>query len=226
MLRMLAFALVAAIGLGAPPAKADDYAEALDIVDQSRITLKRVLRDQEVGGPVKGLLKRAKGIVIFPQILKGAFLIGGEGGSGVLMARQADGAWSYPAFYTMGSVSFGLQIGGQASQAVLIVMTQRGVDAILNDQVKLGADLSAAAGPAGIGAEASTTTAGGEDIYVYSINKGLFVGASLEGAVLAKRKDWNSAFYKKQATPIQIVRENMVSNPDAEEIRAAMAAAN
>lgn len=225
MLRMFSLALIAALAMASAPAKAE-YADAVEIVDQSQITMKRILRDQEVGGSVKSLMKRAKAIVVFPQILKGAFLIGGEGGSGVFMARQANGAWSYPAFYTMGSVSFGLQIGGQASKAVLLVMTQKGVDSVLNDQVKLGADISAAAGPVGIGKEASTTTAAGADVYVYSVNKGLFIGASLEGAVLAKRNDWNEEFYKKSVTPQQIVRENMVSNPDADQLRAVVEGAS
>lgn len=211
-------AFAAASGLSSH-AKAD-YAEAKDIVDGSKITIQRLIRSPDTP-QVKSLLARAKGVMVFPQILKGAFFIGGEGGSGVLMSKYANGAWSYPAFYTMGSVSFGLQIGGQSSEAVLLIMTQRGLDSIINDQVKLGADISAAAGPAGIGAEASTTTATGADIYVYSLNKGLFVGAALEGAVIAKRKDWNRSFYKGDYTPTQIVRENRASNPDADALRGA-----
>ncbi len=221
MLRTLTFSLVAAVALASAPAKAE-YADAKDIADRGRITLGHVLRDQEMGPRVKHLLHTAKGIMIYPQILKGAFFIGGEGGSGVLMSKNASGAWSYPAFYTMGSVSFGLQIGGQSSEAVLVIMTQRGLDSILNDQVKLGADISAAAGPVGAGIEASTTTAAGADIYVYSVNQGLFVGASLEGAVIAKRGDWNEQFYGKPVTPQQIVRENQVQNADADPLRAAV----
>lgn len=224
--RTLALAMAglafAAVGAVAPHAKAD-YAEAKDIVDSSKITIQRLIRSPETP-QVKDLLARAKGVMIFPQLLKGAFFFGGEGGSGVLVSKYANGAWSYPAFYTMGSISFGLQIGGQSSEAVLLIMTQRGLDSIINDQVKLGADLSAAAGPAGIGTEASTTTATGADIYVYSLNKGLFIGAALEGAVIAKRKDWNQEFYKGTYTPTQIVRENRASNPDADPLRAAVEA--
>ena len=224
--RTLAMALVgmafAAAGFVAPHAKAD-YAEAKDIVDSSKITIQRLIRSPETP-QVKALLARAEGVMIFPQILKGAFFIGGEGGSGVMMSKLANGAWSYPAFYSMGSVSFGLQIGGQSSEAVLLIMTQRGLDSIINDQVKLGADISAAAGPVGIGTEASTTTAIGADIYVYSLNKGLFIGAALEGAVIAKRTYWNQVFYKGTYTPSQIVRKNRTSNPDADPLRAAVEA--
>ncbi len=211
-----------AAGVVAPHAKAD-YDEAKDIVDSSKITIQRLIRSPATP-QVKSLLARAKGVMVFPQILKGALFIGGEGGSGVLMSKYANGAWSYPAFYTMGSVSFGLQIGGQSSEAVLLIMTQRGLDSIINVQVKLGADISAAAGPVGIGTEASTTAATGADIYVYSLNKGLFIGAALEGAVIAKRKDWNQVFYKGTYTPTQIVRENRATNPDADPLRAAVEA--
>src|SRR3546814_1574062 len=113
-------------------------------------------------------MRRAKAVMIFPSLLKGAFFIGGEGGSGVLLTRDPQGNWSNPAFYTMGTVSFGLQFGGQSSEAILVVMTDAGLNAIIEDQVKLGADLSAAAGPIGVGASAATTTAAGADIYTYS----------------------------------------------------------
>lgn len=228
MLRTIAAATiaVATMAAAAAPAAKAEYVDAREIIDGSAITFDRVLRDKEMGPRLKKLMSRAKGIMIFPRILKGALFIGGEGGSGVLMTSQANGAWSYPAFYTMGSVSFGLQVGGQSSEAVLVIMTQRGVDSILDDQVKLGADISAAAGPVGVGAEASTTTAAGADIYVYSVNKGLFVGASLEGAVVAKRNDWNKDFYSQAVTPRQIVRENQVQNPDADALRAKLEAAD
>lgn len=215
---------VAAVALAAPAAKADDYSDAKDIVDRSAIAFNKLLRSPDPGPRVRKLMERAKGVLIFPQILKGAFFIGGEGGSGALMSRQANGAWSYPAFYTMGSLSFGLQVGGESSQAVLLIMTQKGFDSILDDQVKLGADISAAVGPKGAGAEASTTTAAGADIYTYSLSQGLFVGASLEGAVIAKRSDLNDAFYKQQVSPRQIVRDNAVENPDADDLRAAVEA--
>ena len=100
-------------------------------------------------------------------------------------------------------------------------MTQEGLDAILNEQVKIGADISASAGPRGIGAETATTAAGGKDVFVYSLNQGLFVGASVEGAVIAKRSDWNQAYYGQATTPRQIVQENAVSNPNADPLRAA-----
>ena len=217
-------ASVLMMGLWSVPSSADDRAEAQEIVTESEITLNRILRDEQAGPRVRQLMQRAKGVMIFPEIIKGAFFIGGEGGSGVLMSRYSNGAWSYPAFYTMGSVSIGFQIGGQSSEAVLLVMTDGGMQAILDNQVKLGADLSAAAGPVGAGVEASSTTAVGADIYVYSLNKGLFVGAALEGAVVGKRSDWNQAYYGQSVSPRQIVFENRAQNRAADPLRGAVEA--
>ena len=224
MKRILAAAVAALFMAGAAgnSAGADDRAEAQEIVTESQVTLSRILRDEQAGPKVRQLMKRAKGVMVFPEIIKGAFFIGGEGGSGVLMSRYANGAWSYPAFYTMGSVSIGFQIGGQSSEAVLLVMTDGGMQAILDNQVKLGADLSAAAGPVGSGVEASSTTAAGADIYVYSLNKGLFVGVALEGAVIGKRSDWNQAYYGQSVSPRQIVLENRAQNPAADPLRGAV----
>ena len=221
MLRSLILMVVCALAIYSAPAKADPYNTAAEITSSSRLALENLTSDIELGPTVKKFLKNAKGIMIFPEVLKAALLIGGEGGSGVLMGKQANGAWSYPAFYTMGSVSFGFQAGGQSQQTILFIMTQDGLDAILDEQVKVGADISAAAGPRGVGAEAATTVAGGKDVYVYSLNKGLFVGASIEGAIIAKRSDWNQAYYGQATDPRQIVQDNAVSNPNADPLRAA-----
>jgi lipid-binding SYLF domain-containing protein len=106
--------------------------------------------------------------------VKGAFIVGAEGGRGVLLVHNADGTWSDPAFYFMGSASFGLQIGGKASSVVLIVNTQGGLDKIMSNSVKLGADLSVAAGPVGTGAQAAPTTNVGADLYQYALRSCAF----------------------------------------------------
>jgi lipid-binding SYLF domain-containing protein len=221
MLRSLILVVVASLSIFFGPAKADPYSEAANVVSSSRHALENLVYDSELGPTVKNFLRNAKGVMIFPDILKAALIIGGEGGSGVLMTKQTNGAWSYPAFYTMGSVSFGFQAGGQTQQTILFIMTENGLNSIINEQVKVGADISASIGPRGVGAEAATTAAGGKDIYVYSLNKGLFVGASLEGAVIAKRSDWNQAYYGQAKDPRQIVLDNAVSNPNADPLRAA-----
>ena len=216
---MLAGLIVLLAGALAVPAKASDTLDQEQIIADSTIALKRLENNKELA-PAKDLLRRARAVMVFPSLLKGALFIGGEGGSGVLLARNADGTWSYPAFYTLGSFSFGLQVGGQSSAAILIVMNDKALTALMDDQVKIGGDLSAAAGPVGTGVEASATTSLGEDIYTYSSNKGLFIGASLEGAVIARREDWNGQFYNGVATPAAIVLEGKASNPLAAPLRA------
>ena len=136
---------------------------------------------------MRKLIKQAKGVLIIPQFLKGGFIIGGSGGSGVLLGRDAN--WSDPAFFTMGGGSIGFQIGGQVSEVVLLLMTNRAIDAVIHNEVKLGADASFAAGPLEIGAEASTTTNLDTDIFSFSRAKGLFAGVSFEGAVIKSRAD-------------------------------------
>src|SRR3546814_373780 len=180
------------LALPAPARAAEDQQQ---IVARALLTYEKLSNSEEVGRYVGDLMRRAKAVVIFPSVLKGAFFFGAEGGSGVLLARGGGGQWSYPAFYTMGSASFGLQIGGQAAEMMLIIMTDKGLNAVLNSKVKLGGDIAAAMGPVGVGAEAATTANLGADIYTYSVNEGAFLGASVAGAVIYPRAEWTHAYY-------------------------------
>ena len=216
-LKLIALSLLLTFGLSVQ-AKAAGSLDQQQLISDSGFTLQRLATSEKLK-VARILLERARAVMIFPQLVKGALFVGGEGGSGILLARNPDGTWSYPAFYTLGSVSFGLQIGGQTSEAVLIIMNDKALTALMDDQVKLGADLSAAAGPVGSGIEASATTSLGEDIYTYSTNKGLFVGASLEGAVIARREDWNGEFYGGTTSPDAIVLNGQASNPAADPLR-------
>ena len=209
------FLVVAAL---APAARAADLTTQRELLSQAQFTLERFATSPKMED-ARALASRAEAIIIFPSLLKGAFFVGGEGGSGVLLARRDDGTWSYPAFYTLGSVSFGFQIGGQSSEAILLIMNRDALRAVMADQVKLGGDLSAAAGPVGTGVEASSSTNVGTDIYTYSNNKGLFIGASLEGAVLARREDYNAEVYNGVVNPEEIVLQDTVSNPIADPLR-------
>ncbi|MGR0482258.1 MAG: lipid-binding SYLF domain-containing protein [Candidatus Electronema sp. V4] len=158
----------------------------------------------------------AKGIMIVPQMLRGGFIVGGSGGSGALLARSRNGSWSCPAFYTVGSLSFGLQAGADASELVLLVMTEEGLNALLSTELKLGADISVAAGPVGKNAKAQTA-----DVLVFGRSKGVFGGVSVEGAVLAPRYDWNRAYYysTELISPMDILIKQRVSNRQAELLR-------
>ncbi|MCY4502549.1 MAG: lipid-binding SYLF domain-containing protein [Alphaproteobacteria bacterium] len=218
---ILPLLLVAALW-SAPAAGSTEEAEATELVDKARIAVQRLARDPDVGPSLRHFLGQAKAVLIFPTLIKGAFLVGGEGGSGVLLTRNEKGSWSYPAFYTMASVSFGLQIGGQTAEAMLLIHTDGAVESVLEDQMKLGADASVAAGPIGAGIDGATTSNVGPDILTFSTSQGFFAGASLEGAVIARRQDWNRAFYKAGATPHAIVIERAHANPAADELREAL----
>ena len=218
---ILPLLLVAAMW-SAPLSASTDESEANELVDKARITVQRLGRDSDVGPNLRRFLAQAKAVLIFPTLIKGAFLVGGEGGSGVLLTRDEKGSWSYPAFYTMASVSFGLQIGGQTAEAMLLIHTDGAVESVLEDQMKLGADASVAAGPIGAGIDGATTSNVGPDILPFSTSQGFFAGASLEGAVIARRQDWNRAFYKAGATPHAIVIERAHANPAADELREAL----
>ena len=164
-------------------------------------------------------VKNAKGVLVIPRLLKGGFIFGGSGGSGVLLARDPQtGAWSYPAFYTLGSVTAGAQIGGEAAQVMLMVMTQRGLDSMMATSVKLGAEIEAAAGPVGVGTKAATA-----DVLAFSRTKGLFGGATVEGAWIGEREGWNEEYYGRHVRPVEILLDHKVSNPQADPLRAALA---
>ena len=215
--RWRASALVAALALAiAAPVSADDAMDAKQLVERARLTLDSFSADSMVGPPVKDYLKRAKGVFIAPQVLRGAFIFGVSGGSGVFAARDGTGnAWNGPAFYTMGEASFGLQAGADASEVVLLVMTDRGVSAMLSTSVKLGADASVAAGPVGGGAQAATANISA-DILSFTRSKGLYGGVSLQGAVVATRGALNDAFYdQKDLTPTDILIRRTVTSPAA-----------
>ena len=167
----------------------------------------------------------AKAVVVLPTVIKAGFLVGAEAGNGVLIARGGDGKWGYPAFYTLGGASLGIQAGLQDTEIVLVVRNGKALRAILDRQGKLGADAGITIGLFGLGVEASTTTNLGADVLAFANSKlGAFVGASLEGAVLARRRDLNEAFYGAGATPRAIVLENKYSNGKADPLRAVLAA--
>jgi lipid-binding SYLF domain-containing protein len=141
----------------------------------------------------------------------------------VLVVRDAARGWSYPAFYTLAAGSLGLQIGGQVSEVVLTVMSDKALDAVIDNQMKLGGDVSMAAGPLGKGVEASTTTNLEADVYSFAKTAGLFGGVSLEGAGILKRDSWNANYYGSGATPYAILIERRFSNPNAQPLLDALA---
>ena len=178
------------------------------LIDQATVTFQNFVNDPNMTW-FRQHLPNCKGILIVPQLLKGAFIIGAEGGTGVLLARdQFTGKWSQPVFYTLASVSFGLQAGAQSAEVILMIMTNKGMDALLSTSIKLGADVSIAAGPYGAGAKAETV-----DVLAFSKSKGLFGGISIEGALITPKNDWNIAYYKKNVRPVDIIVRKAAYNP-------------
>jgi lipid-binding SYLF domain-containing protein len=200
----------------ATPAAA--VSETQKLVDKSRLTVESLLEDPDFA-ELRPFVERARGVLIFPQLLKAGFIVGGEGGSGVFLVKGSDQTWSAPAFYTMAAGSIGLQIGGQVSEAVFTVMSDGAVEAILNSQFKLGADASVAIGPIGKGYEASTTTNLNLDIYAFSKVAGAFGGGALEGAAVLARESLNTEYYGTKVTPRDIVIDRKVFNPSADRLR-------
>jgi lipid-binding SYLF domain-containing protein len=151
----------------------------------------------------------ARGIFIVPQMLRGSFLIGGTGGSGVLLARDpATGKWSCSGFHTLDSVSMGLQIGADASEIILMIITEKGMNAMLSPEFKIGADVTVAA--ASVDQDTSQPSA---DILAFARSMmGIFSGISLDGAVIAPRTAWNNAYYGKTFSPEDILMRHSISN--------------
>lgn len=212
-----AFALIIATG---STAHAETNQE--ELVSKARLTLERLSANPDFGR-MNAAIKTSQAVMIFPSVLKGSFIIGAEGGNGVLLTKDANGEWSYPAFYTLGAGSIGLQAGFQDSEAVFVINTLKGLNAVLNNNFKFGVDASVALGPVGQGIEGSTTTAFGADIEAYSATRGLFAGGSFEGAVMYERADWNRNYYEVGASARGIVMERAFRNPQADGLRDALA---
>jgi lipid-binding SYLF domain-containing protein len=133
----------------------------------------------------------------------------------VLIVKDAKtGQWSQPAFYTLGSVSFGIQFGGEAAEVIMMVRTQKAVDKLLTSSFKLGGDTSIAVGPVGAGAKSNVVA----DIFSFSRSKGAFAGIALDGVVISTKDKWNNAYYGKAVTPVDILVKRSASNPNSTEL--------
>ncbi len=210
--------ILTALILPTAPMAATDQEE---VVTKSRFTVEELLANPDEL-PIEEYLKQAKGVLVIPSLIKGGFILGAEGGNGVLMVRGSDGTWSNPAFYTLVAGSLGLQIGGQVSEVIFTLMNDEAVTAILQDEFKFGGDLSVAVGHKGAGVEASSSTAFDADIYAFSKAVGLFGGGAIEGAKLITREEWNQGYYGDGATPEAIVIERRFSNPQSAKLRDAL----
>jgi len=221
-LRFLALAVLAGFLAKAAPAQAQ--IEQQQVVNSALATIERMKGDDNFQKSFQPDLARARAVLLVPSLYKGGFLLGGQYGNGVLIARNPDGGWGYPAFYTMSGGSFGLQFGLEDVSILFLVMTERGLNAVLSNQFKFGADLGVTFAVVGAGMGASTTSSLGADILAFSLGGiGLYGGVSLEGTMLAPRDAWNNAYYGKDVSSRAIIRERAISNPDADKLRDVLA---
>ena len=197
-------------------ALADAKRQAL--VDDALEAARKVLNEKEYPDAVR-LMAKSKAVLIVPQLVQGGFIFGAAGGRGALLVRSNPGSWSHPAFYTMGSGSFGLQIGGKVSEIVFIILTDKGLHALLESKFKFGAEAGVTLVAIGTSVEGATTAAAGADIVAYARSTGLFAGASLEGSYIDPDNDWNAMYYGTGANPRTIALERRFTNPGAERLR-------
>jgi SH3 domain-containing YSC84-like protein 1 len=204
---LLAFSMISL------PLYADDKKEA-DRLDNSGTVLKEIL---DIPDDIpQDLLDKAECVIIYPSVLKAAFVIGASYGRGVMTCRTGEhftGPWGAPTMMALEGGSIGFQLGGQATDFVLLVMNPRGAKAILSSKVKLGANASAAAGPKGRDAEAATDVTMRAEVLTYSRARGLFAGISLEGSTVRPDNNANEKLYGKKVSAEGIVRKGAVAVP-------------
>ena len=218
MIRILLAATALAVLPWLAPRPAHAQGDQQTLVDRSTLAIQEMV-NQDLSDDPRRMLGRARAVMICPRVFKAGFFFGGEGGACVLLARAGNGTWSYPAFYGMGSGSFGLQIGIQDAQFVMMIMTEKGLRAILDSQFKLGADVSLAIATIGAGVQGATTGALGADIVAFSQTRGLFGGISIDGSLMGQKSEWNRAYYGREMGSHQIVMDMQASNPGADPLR-------
>jgi lipid-binding SYLF domain-containing protein len=187
--------------------------------DQDRLTNSGEVMKEIINIPddiPQSLLDKADCVIVIPSVLKAAFIVGGSYGRGAMTCRSGNdfqGPWGAPTMMALEGGSFGFQLGGQATDFVLLVMNTRGASSILSSKVKLGADASAAAGPKGRDAEADTDVTLRAEVLTYSRSRGLFAGISLEGSTLRPDNDANARIYGKKLSAEDIALHSMVPVP-------------
>ncbi|HKY71715.1 MAG TPA: lipid-binding SYLF domain-containing protein [Nitrospira sp.] len=203
----------------ASPAQTTEAAAQQQLVDKAQLTLEAFANEPQLKDSLKELSKEARALFIIPQFLRGAFIFGGAGGSGVLIARdEKSGKWGDPVFYNIGSASFGAQIGADVSEMVLVVRTRKGLEEFFTNDFKLGANAGMATGPVGAGMSAQGIAA---DIISYARQKGAFAGMAVDGAFVSVSNDSNKAYYGKAVRPTDIIVKKDIGNPKSLQLRAA-----
>jgi lipid-binding SYLF domain-containing protein len=190
------------VGVAHADAQSPEFAASFA---RATTTLYEMINVPDGNGIPREVLAKAHAVAVFPGVVKGAILIGGTAGDGIVTARRPDGSWSPPAIFRMAGGSVGFQIGAEITDVVLLIMTPKGLQGLLSSKFTLGADLSAAAGPTGRRAEVSTDLKFTTDIVTYSRTQGLFAGMSFSGVSVRARDDWNHSLYGRGYTVYEIL---------------------
>lgn len=208
---LFAFAYVA-FSLPAIAAEAGGQAaDAEKIVNDATQTLKNFTSDNNLTW-FRDNLPNARAVLVVPQLVKAGFVLGGSGGTGVVLIRdEKAGVWRGPSFATAAAATAGFQAGVSVAEVVMMAMTDKGKDALLSNKVQVGTDVSVAAGPVGAGAAAATT-----DILQFVRTKGLYGGLNVEGTVIAVRDALNEAYYGKKVAPVDILVKGEAKNAQAD----------
>jgi lipid-binding SYLF domain-containing protein len=209
---LAALAIASVAGITAPAIAQQDQ-QAL--VTSAQSAFSDFVRDPDMTW-FRANIGKARAVLIAPQIVKAGWIFGGSGGRALLYARDSQGKWAGPAFYNIGAASVGFQAGISVSQTVTLVMTEKGLNTLLANSVKLGGDASVAAGPVGAGANSDITT----DFVAFSRSKGLYGGLNLEGSVISPANDWNNTYYSKNVLPPDILVRGDAHNPQGEQLAA------
>lgn len=215
MRQMTVIAIVCLFVLTAPfsaSAAQGSKAEERDRAQRAARAFQEIMSAPDQGIPQE-LLDRAHCVAVFPSVKKGGFIVGGQYGKGLISCRRAQGSWGSPAYFTIGGGSFGLQIGGQAVDLVLLIMNKSGVDGLLKDKFEIGAGAAVSAGPVGRNTHVATDVLLKSQIVSYSRSRGLFAGLELKGAVIAQDKVANKDIYGHEISAREIIVDGKVRTP-------------
>ncbi len=206
--RLLIAGLVLHVGAAAALAQHDE----IERLEAATVVFEEIMNAPDNAIP-RSIFEKAEAVAIIPNTVKAGFIFGGHRGKGVISARNEQGEWSQPAFLTMTGGSFGLQFGGQAVDHVLVIMNRRGLEKLLLNEFKFGADASAVVGPVGRDTEASTDLSMRAEILSYSRTRGLFAGVTLKGSTIRADRDANERFYGYPFGSGQLVLEEEAATP-------------
>ena len=208
---LLTLALTAAL-VAASGAQTDDQNEAKRVAEATTVfTEIMAAADRAIPGAILG---KAEGVAVFPSTIKAGLVVGGQRGRGILSVRGESGTWSAPAFLTLTGGSIGLQIGAESADLILVITNRRGLENLVRNQFKVGADAGVAAGPVGREAQAATDIQMRAQILSYSRARGLFAGVTINGSTIRQDKDANQRFYGKPYESKQIVFERLGGAPE------------